>query len=108
MQIAYIELNSEYMINLSKMMSKWTTASQYPVVNVIRDSRSGNIIISHKGNSWWIPITYTTQTDLNFNDTEPYHWLTPHTEEINIPNIKQFDWIILNLQQTGKYKLIIL
>ncbi|KAG5346782.1 AMPN Aminopeptidase, partial [Acromyrmex charruanus] len=105
MRIAYIELNSEYMFNLTKMMNKWITTNQYPVVNVIQDSRNGHVIISHKGNSWWIPITYTTQTDLHFNDTKPYYWLTPYTEKITIPNIKQFDWIILNLQQTGYYRV---
>ncbi|KAG5329961.1 APM1 Aminopeptidase, partial [Acromyrmex heyeri] len=78
---------------------------KYPVVNVIQDSRNDHVIISHKGNSWWIPITYTTQTDLHFNDTKPYYWLTPYTEKIIIPNIKQFDWIILNLQQTGYYRV---
>ena len=103
MQITQIKSSSKYLPNLRNIMSKWTTTSQYPVVNVIRESRSGNIIISQGKNTWWIPITYTTQTELNFNDTVPRHWLTPNVQQIIISNITQFDWIIFNLQQTGKY-----
>ncbi|XP_018373404.1 PREDICTED: aminopeptidase M1-like, partial [Trachymyrmex cornetzi] len=96
---------SKYQPNLRSIMRNWTMTSQYPVVNVIRESRSGNIIISQGKNTWWVPITYTTRTELNFNDTVPRHWLTPDVQEIIISNIAQFDWIILNLQQTGYYRV---
>ncbi|KYQ50501.1 Aminopeptidase N [Trachymyrmex zeteki] len=93
------------MSDLKSIMNKWTTTSQYPVLNVIRESRSGNIIISQEKNTWWIPITYTTQTELNFNDTVPRRWLTPNDQQIIILNVTQFDWIIFNLQQTGYYRV---
>ncbi|XP_018344310.1 PREDICTED: aminopeptidase N-like, partial [Trachymyrmex septentrionalis] len=105
LQTAHIESGSKYLSNLRSMMSKWITTSQYPVVNVTRESPSGNIIISQGKNTWWIPITYTTQTELNFNDTVPRYWLTPNVQQIIISNITQFDWIILNLQQTGYYRV---
>ncbi|XP_018360017.1 PREDICTED: aminopeptidase N-like [Trachymyrmex cornetzi] len=105
MQSAQTKSSSKYLPNLISIMRNWTMASQYPVVNVIRESWSGNIIISQGKNTWWVPITYTTRTELNFNDTVPRHWLTPDVQEIIISNIAQFDWIILNLQQTGYYRV---
>jgi len=55
---------------------------------------------------WWIPITYTTMMDLNFNRTRPSHWLRGEkTLEINNIDVSNLHWIIMNIQQTGYYRV---
>ncbi|XP_070155169.1 aminopeptidase N-like [Polyergus mexicanus] len=58
----------------------------------------------------WVPITYTTQSDLNFNKTSFHHikWqkFTPQESYVEIPeNYKKDGWIIFNLQQAGYYRV---
>lgn len=51
---------------------------------------------------WWLPITYTTELNINFNDTLPRFWVKPW-ERYKTVDIGADSWIIFNLQQTGKY-----
>lgn len=52
---------------------------------------------------WWIPLTYTTEKELNFNNTKPSQWMRA-TKEITLSNLDlgPNQWIIFNLQETGK------
>lgn len=51
---------------------------------------------------WWIPLTYTTQAALNFQNTQPTHWLKAE-EQIVIDNIgvKPDHWLLFNVKETG-------
>ncbi|CRK96557.1 CLUMA_CG010037, isoform A [Clunio marinus] len=54
---------------------------------------------------WWVPITYTTKTDLEFDNTKPSHWMKAE-KNITIENIAQSsDWLLLNIQVTGFYRV---
>ncbi|KMQ85808.1 aminopeptidase n [Lasius niger] len=53
---------------------------------------------------WWIPLTFATQTNPNFSNTLPTHWLRPQDQNITIDGIDPNDWIIVNLQQMGTNK----
>lgn len=52
---------------------------------------------------WWIPLTYTTSKKYDFNDTKPKVWLKSE-KNVTIKNINAGpdEWIIFNVQQTGK------
>ncbi|XP_070155161.1 aminopeptidase N-like [Polyergus mexicanus] len=61
-----------------------------------------------------IPLTYTTQIQLDFDNTSPDIWLfykdsyTGGSSKRNIQKIKNLasnEWIIFNLQQTGYYRV---
>jgi len=95
-------------------MDTWITQRHFPVVHVIRDYDTGETILMQEhfrpledkrinidDDEWWIPVTFATQTNPNFTNTLPTHWLSPG-RNITIRGIDLADWIIVNLQVTGK------
>lgn len=100
-------------INISQIMDAWTKKMHYPILNIKRDYHNGiHMTISVENNitdqdNWYIFVTITTETELNFFNTLHGHWLqfTPQSYpylEISLPH-KEDGWIIANLQQMGKY-----
>lgn len=100
-------------------MNTWILQSGFPVVTVIRDYEKQKITMTqekfvyenalvnvttpivHKS-TWIIPITYTTQKEINFNETRPSHWMR-NSNSIDVKNVTagSLDWVIVNIQQTG-------
>jgi len=100
---------------IKEVMDTWMNQNRYPVVNVEKNYETGEITISQKcfharetdeiiNIVWWIPITFATQSNPNFSNTVPSLWLRPN-QNISF-EINSSDWIIVNLQQTGKYKYL--
>lgn len=98
---------------LKEMMDSWLMRDNYPIVKVTRNYETREVCISQiyftksgrnplPGN-WQIPITYATQSNLDFSRTVPYHWLKRDKESILIFSLDQDDWIIVNVQQIGMY-----
>lgn len=54
---------------------------------------------------WWIPITYTTESQLDFNTTQPSQWMKAE-KSITLTNLNwnSSEWVIFNIQETGKTK----
>jgi len=115
MQDAFDATKSESKVDIKKVMDTWITQKGFPLVIVTRDYVTGKIIISqqsyyafdsseiiYRSSKWWIPVTWTTQSSSNFQETTPTLWLGPETDPITI-TIDPDEWIIVNLQQTGKY-----
>ncbi|XP_071627911.1 aminopeptidase N-like [Temnothorax longispinosus] len=100
-------------IRIKEVMDMWIVQNRYPVLNVTMNYHTGNyktageLVITQKcfhategtNNKWWIPITYTDESRLNFSNTMPIFWLEPD-ETLKIP-INTLGWIIVNLQQTA-------
>lgn len=97
---------------IKEFVDSWLTQKGYPVLYVERDHNLNSTMLiqipsngknaTHKG--WWIPITFTTQSILDFVNTWNCVWMKPN-EKLDISDIFEFDsdeWIIFNLQQTGK------
>jgi len=102
-------------------MTTWIEQKGYPLITVTRDQHTGNIKITQehfqpykimtvrkntnndiKNMRWWVPINFATRTDPNFSSTLATHWLSPETAELVIHDVDSQDWIIVNIQQTGK------
>ena len=96
-------------------METWTNTEFYPVVNVTRNYVNGSIKVTqipavklfrltekNVTDKWWIPLNYATQSSLNFNITLPSHWLKPNMQDLIIDGTDPKDWVIFNIQQTGK------
>jgi len=112
MQTTLNESNHTNRFNIKKIMDFWVTQNQYPILKVTRNYRDGRTVIwtemrnMSKRHEWWIPVTYTTETNLNFNITPFFQeWITSEQFFINLPSIKVNDWIIVNLQQLGEYSM---
>lgn len=102
-------------------MDTWLRQRHYPVVRVTRNYDTGEIILTQEhfrpksekqridSDKWWIPVTFATQTNLDFSNTLPIHWLRPQDQNISIGGIDPNDWIIVNVQEMGKkYTLYLL
>jgi len=98
-------------VKLTKRFIFWTKQERYPVLLVIRESCGNNINITlaqkdHNESypkNLWIPITYTAQSIYYIKMTK---WLGPDKPILHLSNIRIDDWIIVNVQQAGKYSTI--
>lgn len=57
-------------------------------------------------NLWWIPLTFTTSSKLDFSVTQPSYWFKP--EEfmmITETGISPNDWVLFNINETGFYRV---
>ena len=100
-----------YDLNVKQMMDIWTIQEHCPVLNVTRDYSSGRVIISKEFHDkldqipYFIPVTYTKETDLDFDITLPNinSCLMQSNPELEIQFNNKDEWIIVNIQQAGKY-----
>ncbi|XP_029666435.1 glutamyl aminopeptidase-like isoform X2 [Formica exsecta] len=100
-------------IKLMEKMNGWIRYKNYPIVKVMRYYSHTDIVLVNNDsfdNDLWVPITYTTQSDLNFNKTSLHHikWqkFTPQKSYVEVhEDHKKDGWIIFNLQQAGYYRV---
>lgn len=92
---------------LKDVIHTWITESNYPIINVTRDYKTGHVMVSQETNGakkWLIPITYATQKKPYFSNILSVRWLKPELENIILDGIDQNPgWIVVNLQQIGNY-----
>ncbi|CAB0036672.1 unnamed protein product [Trichogramma brassicae] len=101
--------------DIIEVMNSWTKQPGFPVVHV--SFKNGSMTLTQKrfytrppnyNNSksiWNIPITYTTRTVADFSDFRDVFWLKDKTATLEVRNANINDWIILNLQQAGYYRV---
>ncbi|TGZ48069.1 Uncharacterized protein DBV15_12888 [Temnothorax longispinosus] len=85
-------------INIKKVMDPWIEQKSFPVLFVHVRKR----YITNNGD-WIVPLTNTTQEYLNFIDNSTIKWLDPGKSKLSIDLKLRDNWIIFNIQQTGKY-----
>ncbi|XP_043064909.1 aminopeptidase N-like [Drosophila ficusphila] len=108
---------------IKTIMDSWILQTGYPIVNVTRDYTTRTASLSqeryllntnlsrtdHK-ECWWIPLSFTTQEEKDFNNTAPKAWMEcsndgkslPKTIE-DLPGADQ--WIIFNTRIASPYKV---
>ncbi|KAB0800625.1 hypothetical protein PPYR_05232 [Photinus pyralis] len=105
-------------LTVKEIMDTWTLQTGFPLVTVIRNYQTNSAQLSQerflldtlerekKNSCWWIPITYTTQRDLNFKSTKPLQWMTCPQGSLSINNLPNNDqWILFNLNVSGLYRI---
>ncbi|XP_067006895.2 aminopeptidase N [Anabrus simplex] len=101
---------------LASVMDPWLTLGGYPLITVTRDYDKGEAKVCQEiyGSafpdtekySWWIPLSYTTQNESDFNNTAPKQWLPANQSCVTISGLPGKDqWVIFNIQQTGYYRV---
>lgn len=108
-------------VTVKEIMDTWTLQTGFPVVTVTRNYKNGVVTLmqerfayrngtikttSKSEPLWWIPITYTSGSQLDFNTTQPSEWISA-VESITLSNMKlnPSEWLILNIQETGYYRV---
>nr|XP_034174631.1 aminopeptidase N-like isoform X2 [Osmia lignaria] len=111
--------------NVKEVMDTWIKQKRYPLVTVERNYSTGEVKLRQEdfalvdvhihANSteykdekekyqWWVPITYATESNPDFSDIGSIKWLKPQ-EVLTIDGIDPDDWIIVNKQQSGYYRV---
>ncbi|XP_024080398.1 aminopeptidase Ey-like [Cimex lectularius] len=103
--------------SLETLMYAWTHNRGFPLLNVYRHTDNGSIAIKQEAfylfekdasykSYLWIPLTYTTSKEKNFENVHLKEWLRPTSDLQPLAvTITEDDWIILNLQNAGYYKI---
>jgi len=113
-------------ITVKQIMDTWTLQTGFPIVNVTRNYKNNSAEVTqhrflknpaqpkkltdNENPCWWVPLSYTTEEELDFNTTEPKTWL--ECDSSNQPIYKQIidlpeedEWVIFNVQIAGLYKI---
>lgn len=57
--------------------------------------------------SWWVPLSYSTSKNLQFDKTQPQHWLSKSSNSMELHvEAGKGEWIILNNRAAGKIQFI--
>lgn len=106
---------------VKEIMDTWTLQTGFPVITVSIDDNlitleQERFVYSNTSKEiadtndrdplWWVPISYTTSEQLNFNNTQPSKWI-PRTKKYQFEDQKLINsnWFIFNIQQTGYYRV---
>ncbi|XP_015517533.2 aminopeptidase N [Neodiprion lecontei] len=103
-------------LNVKEVMDTWVTQAGFPVVTVTRDYDENTAVLGQErfflrdkslydsAVYWWVPINWATASDPDYSVTTPTTWI-PGNESITIQSPSNSDWILLNKQQTGFYRV---
>nr|CAD7599193.1 unnamed protein product [Timema genevievae] len=106
-------------IDVKAILDTWTLQKNYPVITVTRNYGTGGVtvrqerfllrrsgVLDNHVYRWYVPLTYTTQTQLDFNTTSTKQWLPDFSTQATIgETVSANQWILFNIQQTGFYRV---
>ncbi|KAJ8727733.1 hypothetical protein PYW07_001852 [Mythimna separata] len=105
--------------DVAVVMDSWTLQTGFPVLTVTRNYENRTLYFkqerfvlindtfeTQKSPIWWIPVSYTTASEKDFETTQPKLWLKGE-KSLTVSNItiKPDEWFIANVQQTGYYRV---
>ena len=109
-------------LDMKEIMDTWTLQPGYPVVTVTRNYSNehsqdinlkqqrflmfGDDLVGESNEyKWWIPISFTTTKVADFTDTSCSFWFKSDAEMNATINIDKEDALIVNIQETGYYRV---
>lgn len=111
LQIAYNQDFPSNRLSIAKLMSSWENQAGYPIVSV-RIYGSHLMLTQRRypisdGEIYSIPLTIATKSNPNFITKMPTIWLNTSSMSVAKSSIgfNVNDWIILNIQQVGYYRV---
>ncbi|XP_067216233.1 aminopeptidase N-like isoform X2 [Linepithema humile] len=99
---------------VKRLISVWIAKKYYPVLHVIRNHLASKTTFQFQINRFngdteylSVFVTYTTKSEINFHDifANKSFWLSPQNSTELKQKFEKKDWIIVNLQQTGYYRV---
>ncbi|XP_061386745.1 aminopeptidase N-like [Musca vetustissima] len=114
-QNAAKEENYAIPAEISAMIGSWSRQGGYPLLTVQRNYTDGSFTVTQKAfyndektqsdKLWYIPFNYASLSKSDFRDTEATNYL------LNVPTVEvqaklaKDEWLILNKQSTGYYRI---
>lgn len=101
---SYDEDNARNSVDLDSVMKTWEDQAGYPTIHV---TKSGNNFVltqsrvGGEGEIYSIPISYATNSEMNFEAKTAKLWMTQRTATISSSD----SWILINIGLTGYYKV---
>uniref|UniRef100_A0A182PEE9 Aminopeptidase N n=1 Tax=Anopheles epiroticus TaxID=199890 RepID=A0A182PEE9_9DIPT len=99
---------------VKQLMDSWTTEPGYPVLTVRRNYNDGSVILSQErfysdkqspnANVWYIPYSFASASNPDFDDLSDFQWLSTKAERIET-GVAADEWLVFNKQQTGYYRV---
>lgn len=116
MEMAIRSENYTVPITIGEMMRTWTNQGGFPLLTVVRNYEDGTFIVMQEvyyddetatdNKSWYVPINFAVASNPDFNDTKATHYLLKDNElKIEDVKISMGDWLMLNKQSTGFYRV---
>ncbi|XP_060850045.1 thyrotropin-releasing hormone-degrading ectoenzyme-like [Rhopalosiphum padi] len=103
-------------ITINNYMDLWTKQPGYPLITV-KSANNGSVVASQKrfclsnprrttdNVKWFVGLTYTTESEMDFEELTPTVWMKPTEEHTALTVPENFGWIIVNIQSTGFYRV---
>jgi len=103
-------------LTVKQVMDTWTLQTGFPLITVKRNYDSGTakisqerLLLSKNAKSearWWVPLTYTSPGEGNFNNTYNKIWLSNNQWSTELSDMPDRNTpTIFNVQQTGFYRV---
>ncbi|XP_042891875.1 aminopeptidase N-like [Penaeus japonicus] len=107
-------------VTVKMIMDTWTLQKGYPVIQVMRSVDGTSAILAQDrfllerganssnttDHKWWVPLTYTSQSEADFNRTQAALWMKASEDHLTVSSLPPKDqWVIFNLQETGYYRV---
>lgn len=110
-------------VTVKQIMDTWTLQTGYPVLTIDRNYEHGTANItqvryladtvrtrSDLDACWWVPLSYTSEKEHDFNNTQAKAWLKCDKVEDEKPAIidgmpDKSQWVLFNIQLAGLYKV---
>uniref|UniRef100_A0A182NCK1 Aminopeptidase n=1 Tax=Anopheles dirus TaxID=7168 RepID=A0A182NCK1_9DIPT len=106
--------------SVEAIFESWANAPGYPVITVTVDRTRRTLTASQKrfwlpndvdsppeNKLFFVPLNYASNvpSSSDFENTAPTFWLTPSNPSATIAIEADVDWIVVNKQQTGYYRV---
>ncbi|XP_017873367.1 PREDICTED: aminopeptidase N [Drosophila arizonae] len=117
LQNAADELSLKLPFSVADIFSSWSTQVGFPLLTVQRNYDAGTFSVTQQRflnnkttvntDTWYVPINYATASSPDYRQTKASHYL-PKVKEHTISDVKiaSSDWLLLNKQSTGFYRIL--
>ncbi|EDV93344.1 aminopeptidase N [Drosophila grimshawi] len=117
LQKAADELGHKLPVALADIFSSWSKQAGFPLLTVERNYQDGTFTIKQQRylnnketpneDTWYVPINYATASNPDYRNTVASHYLLKVKEStVSDAKIANDDWLILNKQSTGYYRIL--
>ncbi|XP_030370839.1 aminopeptidase N [Scaptodrosophila lebanonensis] len=116
LQQAADELNYNLPTTVANIFSSWSQQAGYPLLTVERNYEDGSFTIKQErysndksttnSKNWYVPINYAVASNPDFRDTSASFYLLNEPTLKVANDLSSNDWLILNKQSTGYYRIL--